>query len=88
MLIDFEKALDSVLYKFLYKVLDFFNFGEYISPWITIFNTIIAASVQQCGCLTLSDRITITRGCRQGYPIAYAFLLCAQMLERNNRECQ
>lgn len=30
MLIDFEKAFDSILWSLIYKVLDFFGFGQYI----------------------------------------------------------
>lgn len=30
MLIDFEKAFDSISWSLIYKVLDFFGFGQYI----------------------------------------------------------
>ena len=39
LLIDFEKAFDSVPWTFIYKVLDFFNFGASFRKWINIFNT-------------------------------------------------
>ena len=38
MLIDFEKALDSVSWEFLYKVLKSFGFDEKFIDWITLFN--------------------------------------------------
>ena len=79
MLIDFEKAFDSVSWRFLYKTLDFFNFGPYIQTWIKILNINITATVQQSG--FTSPFFPVNRGCRQGDPIAsYEFLLCAQIL--------
>ena len=79
MLIDFEKAFDSVSWKFLYKTLNFFNFGEDIISWIKVFNNDITAYIMQCG--FLSEPLQIKRGCRQGDPIAsYLFLLCGQIL--------
>ena len=33
-LIDFEKAFDSMSRSFINKVLEFFGFGEYIVAWI------------------------------------------------------
>ena len=38
LLIDFEKAFDSVSWSFINKVLKFFNFGPSIINWINIFN--------------------------------------------------
>ena len=79
MLIDFEKAFDSVSWHFLYKTLDFLNFGPYIKTWVKILNTNITATVQQSG--FNSHFFPVKRGCRQGDPIAsYEFLLCAQIL--------
>ena len=63
MLIDFEKALDSLSWKFLYKTLDHFGYSESFIKWIQLFNTDISAYVVQCG--FLSKPITIGRGCRQ-----------------------
>ena len=79
MFIDFEKAFDSVSWKFMYKVLRHFNFSEEFVNWITLFNNKITASVLQVG--VLSEFFPIERGCKQGDPISpYLFLLCAQVL--------
>lgn len=47
MLIDFEKAFDSVSWSFLYKVLHFFGFGNNIIKWVKILNTNFKASILQ-----------------------------------------
>ena len=88
LLIDFEKAFDSVSWDFLYKTLDVFNFGSDIKSWIQLFNNDVIAFISQCG--FLSDKIHIKCGCRQRDPIAsYEFLLCAEILSiliKNNRD--
>ena len=79
MLIDFEKAFDSVSWNFMYKAMQFLNFGDYMLDWVKILNNNITSSVQQCG--FLSEPIQINRGCRQGDPIAsLEFLVCGHFL--------
>ena len=90
MLIDFEKAFDSLSWRFLYKALNFFGYSKNFLKWIKLFNTDITAYVVQCG--FLSKPISIQRGCRQGDPIsAYLFLIGAEVLTRliqNNNHIQ
>ena len=79
MLIDFEKAFDSLSWTFLYKILNSFEYSENFIKWIKLFNTDITAYILQCG--HLSDKISIQRDCRQGDPISsYLFLFGTKVL--------
>ena len=79
MLIDFEKAFDSISWKFIYKVLEFFKFPENYIKWIKLLNTSSVAAVMQVG--VKSGFLNIERGCKQGDPIApYLFILCGQIM--------
>ena len=80
MLIDFEKAFDLISWKFMYKVLNHFNYSNEFIKWITMFNTEITGTVLQVG--FLSEFFPIKRGCKQGHQLApYLFILCAQICE-------
>ena len=49
MLIDFEKAFDSLSWNFLHKCLKYLNFGESIRQWIKVFYKDISSAVIQSG---------------------------------------
>ena len=79
MLIDFEKAFDSISWKFMYNVLEYMGFTSNFIKWIKLLNNNIQATVIQAGCK--SEFFKIEKGCKQGDPIAaFLFILCAQIL--------
>ena len=79
MMIDFEKAFDSISWDFLYKALSYFGYCETFIKWVKVFNTNVNAHVTQCG--HLSNEIPTERGCRQGDPLShFLFLIGAEIL--------
>ena len=52
LLIDFEKAFDSLSWRFIDKVLGYFNFGPSIRKWVSTFYKNSCSAVTQCGFLS------------------------------------
>ena len=86
LIIDFEKAFDSISHDFIFQALDFFNFGDSIKSWIKLFYENASSCAMVNGHMT--NRFNIERGCRQGDPLSpYIFLLCAEILSIMVRKC-
>ena len=72
-LIDFEKAFDSISWSFISKTLKFLNFGEDTIKWIESLQNGSQSTILQNG--NLSDTLSLGRGCRQGDPVSpYLFV--------------
>ena len=88
LLIDFEKAFDTISWNFLYKTLESYNYGHNFIDWIRILYNNIFSKITNNG--YLSDNFSIHRGIRQGDPIsALLFLPVAEIMAtviRNNSE--
>ena len=78
-LLDFQKAFDSIEWPFLIKSLKHFNFGPDFISWIKIIYHDISSCVGNNG--YYSKYFKLTRGIRQGCPIsALLFLLVAEVI--------
>ena len=68
LILDYEKAFDSISHKFFCKVLSFFNFGENFTKWIKLCLSDFKASTSHAG--NYSDSFKVSRGARQGDPLS------------------
>ena len=84
LLIDCEKAFDSISFQFIENSLRFYNFPEGLIKWVKLLLNNFQASINHCG--NISPRFEIQRGCRQGDPIAaFLFILAVEFLAHKLR---
>ncbi len=84
-MIDFQKAFDTLSWEFLYKTLHYFNFGPTFIKYIRLLYTEPECSVTNNGFHT--EFFTVSRGIRQGCPIsALLFIMCVEVLAIRIRE--
>ena len=84
LLVDFQKAFDSISFQFIENCLNHFNFPPDLIKWVKLLLLDFQASINHCG--NISPRFNINRGCRQGDPIAaYLFIIAVELLAHELR---
>ena len=79
---DFENAFDNIDHNYIYKVLNYFNFGDSFINWIKLFYKDAQSCVINNG--HMSDFFKIKRGVRQGCPLSpYLFILTIEILYKS-----
>ena len=84
-LVDFEKAFDSISWDYITKIPNLFNFSEQTIQVVKSLQKNSISKILQNG--HCSDIINLARGCRQGDPISpYIFVLSVEPLGTAFRE--
>ena len=85
---DFEKAFDSIDHEYLFKTLQFLNFGPSLLQWVKTFYYNTNSSIYNNG--YFSSFFNIKRGVRQGCPLSpYLFIIAIEILSyaiRKNKD--
>ena len=77
--LDNERAFDRIEHNFIIKVLEKYNFPNYILKWIKTIYSNITSQVMVNGQLT--HKIAIKRSVRQGCPLSMLlYILCLEPL--------
>ena len=80
--IDFEKAFDTVSWKFIMKVLKYFNFGPSVIKWIHLFQNGSESCIIQNS--FISDFFKLKRGCRFHLAV-YFYFMCGDFGENDKK---
>lgn len=88
LMLDFEKAFDSIEWEYMNAILMKFNFGVIFRKWVKICYTNIKSTILNNG--FSSGWFMISRGVRQGCPLSTVlFVICVELLAiliRNNKD--
>ena len=83
-LIDFEKAFDTLEWHFLQNTLKYFNFGPNLRNWISVMYSDVESAIIN---FRLCNQFKVSRGVRQGCPLSpILFILSAELLAQKMRQ--